>query len=176
MQVTYDWTPALLAKALRLHRRGWKSRWYGRFALLVLLDGAALAFTGMWLYSKIKLDEKTAQGIVTIAILFVIYAILAHLYPWYITRRSWKNMFPTHITVRKVTVQIADSAIEYTLPTLSEARIDWSVICKVVSNRELTLLYMTKRSFIAVPRWLLTESDLQELEALTASKVTKTKC
>jgi len=176
MTITYEWTPELLRKALRLHRRRTRTAWLARLSLLIVLDLAALVLVFVWANAKLKLGADVASGVLPIMLLAVLYALLAHLYPLWGARRSWKNLMPPHIKERTVVIELSDDSITYSLPLISQAKIDWSVICRTIANPDLTMLYLTKKTFLVIPSVSVAGSDRDAFDDLLRRKVIKRKC
>ncbi len=176
MTITYEWTPELLRKALRLHRRRTRTAWFVRLTLLIVLDLAAFISIFVWVNAKLTLAPEVASSVFTFTLLACLYALMAHLFPLWSARRAWKNMMPPHIKERTVVLELQEDTIGYSLPTISRAQIDWSVICRTISNPDLTMLYLTKKTFLVIPHRALANGDREHLNELLKRKVTSGKC
>lgn len=175
MELTISWESnyGQWLAAQRLHRRSNLGVGSSFVLAYIVVPLFGLFPLSQWLIDRRVGDMQDAAAQLPWAAFFVAWAILIWVFRLRTYRRAFRNSWPTNVEERTNTLVISDAGIRAITPGVGDANLQWNAFCRVVENKEVLLIYMSKTKWLNIPQSAIHPGQRSELKALLDAHIGK---
>jgi hypothetical protein len=176
LMISWESTYENWVAAQRLHRwsnLGTSSSFVFAYVLVPLFGLLPLS---QWLIDHHAGDSQDALAQLPWAAGFVAWTVLIWATRLRAYRRAYRNSWPSNVKERVNTLVLSDSGIHAITPGVGDTNLQWSAFCRVVENKRMLLIYMSKTKWLNIPQTALTAEQRAELKALLAAHIGGHRC
>lgn len=168
MQTEYKFTLKDMRDASRLYT---KRRRFGRARYLLSIFGIPGLVFSLWLITRVFSGAKAASSSLPgVIFLIIFFCVVIPALREFTLRQRFSAMFPPGVP-HVAQFSFDSEQIVSAIPGRSEGRIQWTTLVTFAEDQQLALFYLTKTTYVVVPKRAFPESVWAELRVLVERSI-----
>lgn len=173
MKLSYTLTLADYKAAIDLHCEQTLLRRIGFVFWYRAIPAATLAGLTVLTFLWSRPHSKYIAGLAGVDGMLVWLSVYLPVVRYYQTRKGFKRLFPLKRTDLSSSIDIDDERVVSGIPGISEAKLFWDAFTGFAQNETVTMLYISKKTFLFFPTSALSVGQRAELAVLVGRHIEK---